>query len=262
MTESRYLDLMQGEIDGENSKDESAALQEYLFAHPEARASYSELLHLAGELDRMPALDPPADFKDSVLRRIRIRRHEAARMPFRTGIFQARRNALKYACAMAAGLILGALLAPFLSDAVRGGNTMDFSQLPGAMISRDVFKGATVVERAIQAENVSGRVQARRSGASLLVELEIHAGQKVDLALEYDPRHFQFRGLENSEQTASAFQSFPDRLTWTQLDRLRCRILMSVPGNESQSLHLRVLASDRTIYESVFQLPGLTSAVR
>lgn len=262
MTDSRYLNLMQGEIDGENSPAESAALREYLSAHPEARVLHTDLLQLAGALDRIPAIDPPAGFKDGVLHSIRARRAEAGRKPLASGIFQLRSNALKYVYAVAAGLVLGALLTPFIYKAMRSGSSADISLLPGAMVSMDAFKDAAVVERLIQGEQVSGRVQLTRSAALLLVDLEIHSARKVDIALGYDRRHLQFKDLENAQEITPVFQSYADRLTWTHLDRLRCRILMSVLSGEAQSLRVQVLESDRPVYEGTLQLPGLTKAPR
>jgi hypothetical protein len=260
MTESRYMELMHREIDAENSSADSAALHEYLSTHPEACAHYAELQQLAGTLDGMQVVDPPADFKDSVLQAIRNRRRDAGRMQLRSGSWVTRLSALKYAYAVAAGLILGALLSPYMFKFMRGGSNSDLSQLPGAMIRLDAFRDAAVVDRQIDAAGVSGRIQLRRSAALLLIDLEVHSMQAVDITLEYNPGQLAFKGLENTDDKASSFQAYPNRLTWTQLGQLRCRILMNISGRETQPLRIQVLSSGRPLFNDLLPLPGFAEA--
>jgi anti-sigma factor RsiW len=262
MTEARYLELMQREIDAENSPDDSAALRAYLGTHPEARSLLAELQQLAGTLDRMQFADPPADFKDSVLEAIRDRRRHAAPMQLRTGSRVTRLKILKYAYAVAAGLILGALLSPFTFKVFRGGGNSDFSQLPGAMMRQAAFQDAAVVERRIEAAGVSGRIQLRRSAALLLVDLEVHSGQVVDITLEFDSSQLAFKGLENSDEKASSFQAYLNRLTWTQQGQLHCRVLMEGAGGEIPPMRVQVLASGRSVVSTLLPLPGLTKALK
>jgi len=257
MTESRLLDLMHGEIDGENSPGDSAALRECLLTDPAAREAYAELQQLAGALDRMQVVDPPADFTESVLNSIRSRRRDPGRQRLGIGVRPAGLNSLKFAYAAAAGLILGVLLAPFILDVVRGGKSPDLSQLPGAMIRQDAFRDAVVVDRTIEAAGVSGRIQLRRSAALLLIDLEIHSGQAVDVTLDYDPDQLAFRGVENSDDTGASFQASRDRLAWTQLSRLRCRILITCTGRDIRPIRVQVLSSGRSVYMSLLPVPGL-----
>jgi hypothetical protein len=68
--EEKYVELMNREIDGLNSRKESAELQEYLRRNPEAERYYRELLFVAGVLDRVPDVEPPAELKASIMRAI------------------------------------------------------------------------------------------------------------------------------------------------------------------------------------------------
>jgi hypothetical protein len=68
--EEKYVELMNREIDGLNSRAESAELEKYLHRNPEAGRYYRELLFVAGALNRVPEVEPPAGLKASILNSI------------------------------------------------------------------------------------------------------------------------------------------------------------------------------------------------
>ncbi len=68
--EEKYIELMNREIDGLNSRKESAELEKYLHRNPEAGKYYRELLFVAGALNRVPEVEPPAELKASILNSI------------------------------------------------------------------------------------------------------------------------------------------------------------------------------------------------
>jgi hypothetical protein len=68
MIDERIKELIQGAIDGTLSRDDSAALDQYLAAHPEAQAHLDEMTQLAETLAAVDVLPAPAELKPAILR--------------------------------------------------------------------------------------------------------------------------------------------------------------------------------------------------
>ncbi len=68
--EEKYIELMNREIDGLNSRSESAGLKKHLRRNPEAERYYRELLFVAGVLNRVPEVEPPAELKASIMQAV------------------------------------------------------------------------------------------------------------------------------------------------------------------------------------------------
>ena len=96
---------MQAEIDGVNSEQESAELKAILSQNPAARDHFDQLKKIAGMLDGLEEVAPPADLKTKVLAAT-ARPSETVRVHPAAG---GARAALRYVYAAAAGVMLGVL---------------------------------------------------------------------------------------------------------------------------------------------------------
>jgi anti-sigma factor RsiW len=254
MIEKRYLELIHKEIDGENSPEERAALQGYLSANQSARELFEELQQLSGFFDQMEEAAPPEDLGKSILSDIQARQYRRTAEAFRSERAAVKMSAWKWAYAFAAGLILGALLAPLALQVWQGNSSQGFSQLLGTLSRKDVIQGAAV-HGIVKGEGVDGTVQIKHSNTQLLIELELASRQPVEVVIQHDAKRLRFNGLEQSSDEALYFQSLPEQLTWTHQGHKRYRILMTCSNEGAPAIRIRVLLSGNPLYDGSFPLP-------
>jgi hypothetical protein len=114
MIDERYIELMNGEIDGANSEEETAALSRYLEASPEGRGYFARLREVAEAFRRAGEITPPVGLDRIILSSIAAR--EKPRPATRRGLGSLellrppRKFAFGFAVGVAAGLIILAIV--------------------------------------------------------------------------------------------------------------------------------------------------------
>src|ERR1700747_1634070 len=100
---------MHAEMDGKISDEELVALREYLASNPEARRLHAELAKLTGILKQVEQVETPDDLHGNILAAL-PRRRPALGTVRRMSPWHLKIPMIRYAYAMAAGLLLGILL--------------------------------------------------------------------------------------------------------------------------------------------------------
>ncbi|GEM_PF-6237918 len=217
MIEARILELIQQEVDGENTPDESGELHRYLSTSAEARALFESLRRLADSLGAMRPADPPAELAPSILAALRRGRAPAVGAARATGIW-------KYAYAAAAGLVLGILLAPMIREVIPGGDLPEPAKVMGTMAGKEQLSATGAIERRIAGEGVAGTLRLTRSGGMLQMQLELASTETIEAVLEYDARHWRLRGIEQDAEMP--FHAADQRLSFTHRGRNRYTVMM------------------------------------
>src|SRR5438093_2224872 len=101
--EEEIVELVNAVIDGEATPEEKKEVQLLLLSSVETRELYDATKKIAQRLEGMPALEPPEDLRESVLRVL------ASRRPSRPAGGR-HHTALKFVWAAAAALVLGFLI--------------------------------------------------------------------------------------------------------------------------------------------------------
>ncbi len=188
MIEKRYIELMNKELDGANTPDESAALRSFLASSEEARRMYDELRGVAGMFAAAGEVTPPRDMKRTIMAAI------AGREAFRGARRAERRRFLdvltvltprkRVACSFAAGAAFGLAALIILLRAMPQTGELDRKDLYGTLAGRrgaeDVIASESV---SIETADVSGRVTARYLDTSLAVALDLDAPQEIEVVL-------------------------------------------------------------------------------
>lgn len=189
MIDPRHDDLLEREIDGENSPEESAALRELIARRPEIAARYEQLTTLAQTLARVKRVEPPAGLVDEVLRRIRQRQAPAVRPVTWIDTLQAafrRQPALRYGFALASGLALGVLVMTL------AGRSSSFPKLEGTPLSGTILPDAELARlETLSAERldllgVRGEVTTKLGFGKVLAEIQLDSRGTVDLEIGFD----------------------------------------------------------------------------
>ena len=118
MIDEKYIELMNKEIDGLNTPQESAELKSYLKDEPEAQKQFNNLLDVSKSLEQLEEIEPSPELKKSIINSINWKKYSTKEKKRRSflGFTQLKFN-VKYAYVFTCGLILGII--GFLSDITR-----------------------------------------------------------------------------------------------------------------------------------------------
>ena len=180
--------LLQDELDGVATPEESERLRGLLGRSEQARARRDELKTLFQALGQVRREDAPVELKEGVMAAIAAG-HETA--PVRTGPLDALRAALR-------GLRNPAWASPFLAGAVAGGVVIALvagllgphvrTDLPvTGMMSPEPQKGTTIRPQELTPGQTLLPVEARRVAGGVQVRFSAPPGRRIELTLEYDP---------------------------------------------------------------------------
>ena len=185
--------LLHGEIDRENSPEESARFREELSRRPELRSRYEALVRLAGALGALPPAEPPAGLADDVMRAVRAKALPSRpRTTWREAMraILAQKPALGLGTALAAGLVLGAFLVsvgePVRLEERSGATMLPADRLALREVDRTIlvgegFRGVAVVGEA------AGRVEVR---------IHLEGTPPLELVAAFDGRELEPLGFD------------------------------------------------------------------
>jgi hypothetical protein len=243
MIEPGDEDLLHGEIDGENTADESAILQGRLAERPELRARYEELVSLARTLARLEEVEPPGAMAADIMRVVRQKPPAGPRPAASIGTFPSasvRRSLLRPAWGFAAGLAVGALLATFIerSSPVPPGETSALSAtlLPESRLGplHDADQERFAVE------GVQGRVETKVSEDVVVAEITVESPRELELEVGFDPNVFTPRGFERGATATSGVELGLDGLRLRHAGQDRYRLILKAHGPERPPLRLKL----------------------
>jgi hypothetical protein len=182
MIPDKYMELMNQQLDGTNTPEQTEELERYLADHPEARRHLEELTEAIGIFERVEAMEPPADlqariaaatapepisFGEIVRRAFRFRREPSHAVAFATGL--------------AAAVVLFLLITPLAPS----GHGFDADTLYGTLYRGDHLGGGTIVSPFnFETPEVTGSASAVRVGDRTLVRLRLDSPRSVKVSLE------------------------------------------------------------------------------
>ena len=183
--------LLQEMLDGGATPDEVKRVESLLAASPDGRERRRELEQLFLTLNRTPLADPPADLRESVLRRIRALPAPASAD---TGWFAAaraavvRRPALGIAFPFAAGVAIGVLALSAWTGHLGPGAPGTSLPVTGTMMSPDSAPPAAGEHRREWQWGATRVVlEATRRGESTVARIECREATGVEILFTFDP---------------------------------------------------------------------------
>ena len=205
MTEEKFIELVNKEIDGLNSPRESEELKVYLQSNAEARELSQDLLKLSTVLSRVEEVDPPHSLTSDILRAVRTSGKRSSSEPtFVRWIKELveSRTTFQYAYVFSAGLILGIALYSLVGVHPSTSGVADPSSLSGSIIINSAaypFTEGPGYQFTVEAESVSGSIVTKRSENLAVIELDIQSAGQVEVAIQFRPETLRFKGFSQSQ---------------------------------------------------------------
>jgi len=185
MIDKRYIELMNKELDGVNTPDESAALRSFLSSSEEARQTYDELRGMAGMFAAAGEVTPPRAMKRAIMAAIAEREAlRGARRAEHWRFLDVLTPRKKIACSFAAGAAFGLVALIIVLSAMPQMSELDRKDLYGTLAGRRSSESVIASESIpIDAADISGRVTAQYGDNSLTVAIDLDAPQEIEVVL-------------------------------------------------------------------------------
>jgi anti-sigma factor RsiW len=239
-------ELVNREVEGENTADESAGLAARLAHDPELRALHEGLARVVRTLERVKDVEPPPGLSRDVLREIGDGGTRVAWRGLRTSVFSRApglRPALTFASGLAAGLLVAGLLGPSLWLP-----HMDRSTLVGTMLpSRRLGRLEPVDRQAFKLEGARGDLTTQRGTGVVVAEIRVDAATAPELAIDFEGPALSPLAFEQSEGAGADIALGSDRVRLTHVGTGRYSVVLGVRGGIPSRLHLRLSAKHTTL---------------
>lgn len=208
MIERRYIELINGEIDGANSSDESSELRRYLETNPEARRYFEDLTDIGRSFAEMKDVDPPRHLRRTILASVAAKRPTTRRESF-VGRIRERimpQAQPRYAFAFVTGVLVGFLVFAVSSLVMlRGvGERADrlYGTLATGLESAEILSSECIP---FELPHLYGGACIEHSTSALRANLDLSTDEEVSVVFEYDDLvHFEeLKALDESDYTMS-----------------------------------------------------------
>lgn len=255
MTMDRWEILMNRELDGENTAEQSAELRAHLEEDLEARVRFAELQHVFRTLDETEALVPPADLRARILAAIDQEDVPAARAfgdarnsaqePERTPRSWRFRFRPGYAFAAVAGFLIGMLVWQQSGpggprDPGRPG--MPDEWLRGSQLENGHADSGEILEVPIRGGDALGRFLIRHDADGDRVTVDLQAGRTMRLELVTE-QAFRFEDLRSRPAGAWLLSAAPGAVVLEGNGACVCTFVLQPSEGAAGAPQWRLVAS-------------------
>lgn len=249
MIGKRLIELMNAEIDGVNSPEESRELHEHLDATPDARRHYEELKDVGRVFAEADEASPPEALRRAIMRAVAARGNPDVKMGLLERIREAlspaprMRPAFAFAGGMVVGLGLFLLISATLPHMVPG----DAANLLGTIGGGErCFVAADPVS--FDVPGASGRASVRYCAETVTLELSLSSESEVIVVLSYD-EDVDFDGLRALQGGDYAIRVMGHRAELTHTGTRDYDLLFTDYAESHLPLRMSVLAAGRSVFE-------------
>jgi hypothetical protein len=262
MTRQEDEELLNREIDGENSEDESAALAARLAGDPELRARHEVLARVAQALARARDVEPPRGLYEDVVRGIRAK-HPAVGRRFAwsdvTGALLGRAPALRYTLIFSSGLAAGLLMAALLGQSLRL-PLLDGGKLVGTILPTHRLGSLEDVDRqTFELPGARGEIATKRGHGVVVAEIRVSEAERpVDLSVDLGGPAFSPLAFERTDGAGGDVTLAGGQWRLSHAEAGRYALLLGVRAAGPSRLRFRLSLGGATL-EKILATGGETT---
>jgi hypothetical protein len=250
MIDDKYIELMNLEIDGALSDEDRHKLERYLESHADALEHYNALRNTTDILNGTEEIEPPAALSRDIIESIFERHSEAKGRCLSTGGVTWRTFRWRPGFAFAAGIIAGlflfasALLFIMKSPAGEGNFYGTIAGLKDATAQRTAV---------IDGPGVQGLVRTRRSGETIVAELEIWSPDEILVQFIHGDDIY-FEGVRTERPGTPRISVFADRIELALTGKGEYIIGLNDRSGSRSPIDLRITSNGVVLFEKrIFQ---------
>jgi hypothetical protein len=195
--EQKTIELINAEIDGVNSPEESELLRRTLEVDLEAGQLFEDLKKLGQGFSTLPRVLPPLTLKHAVMRSIQDRQVQAGKMVRKPGLLDfllPARPTLRPAFAFGGGVLAGALLI-MLYFTIASYPSVDTRDASGALLDSSSESLQTVEETTVAREGATARIVTQDAGNLSVMRVSLALKPDVTARIVFDPDGVKIKGV-------------------------------------------------------------------
>jgi hypothetical protein len=250
MIDNRYLELMNKEIDGQNSSAESAELRGYLESNTEARTYYAELCGVVEVFGEAGEVQPPGNMEQRILSSINerraledVRREKTSRL---SNIFSPRK---KLGFAFAAGIAVGLVVLLVIYRALPESSSLRMKDLYGTLAERETARSVVSAEPAdFSLPEVSGTASVKYLDGAFVAALELTSAREIEIAISV-PEEGVLENFNSRQCAPSAVHSAGGNITLRTTGRCDFTVTFRDSRNAHPPVNVRIFADGTSIFE-------------
>jgi hypothetical protein len=257
MIEKRYIELINGEIDGVNTPEESSELRRYFDTHPEAQRYYDELKELGRTFSEMNDLDPPGELREAILASVASRSRKPKRESYLARIREwlAPPARPRYALAFVTGVLVGFCVFAVSSVVMLRGTDGQIDRLYGTLATEG--DAASILSSEcipFDLPELYGGACIEHSTAVVQANLDLSSEEEIHVVFEYDDL-LEFEGLRALDESEHTMHVEGNRAELTHLGECDYVLVFRDGRSSGSPIHLSVTAEDGLIFEKSI-VPG------
>jgi hypothetical protein len=256
MIQQKLIELINKEIDGLNSKEESRKLNLHLAKHPEARKLHEDLVKTAHALKEVEEVEPPRHLRQHILNSLEKRQEATARSwGFLGKVLEALRGRSlpRYALVFASGLVVGILLLAIFA-LPRDLGVGDTSQLTGTMAlvpELSVFQPADSI--AFRLQEASGMIKTYYGSDFVIAEVRVQSAMSIKTEIRFRPETTTFSGFKRLQGEEGSLDIGQSAIALTQSGASRGFVTFLTHGGSQGPLEVTVSGGGKTLYHSLIR---------
>lgn len=237
--DQQTIELIQGDIDGELGPNEREQLRDLLASSEDARREHARLRALHELLASVPACDPPAGMRDTILAAApRPVRSVAAPAPVRR---HSRIGLAAALAATAAGVV-------FLLQRDHQLPELDPASLAGTFARSAPSTGAPAWR--LDDPAVSGGITLRQGEHGLYIDVDLEASGQITLVARRDGRPLEFAGLVPVGTAPESATRVDHGIRMLHSGKHHYALLLRDPAGQGESIELAVYQGERLVGET------------
>lgn len=249
---SLIIELINKEIDGANSHEDSIKLKEFLGRDREAQDLYNDLMRISTQLKMVKEVEPPRNLRANIINSIDFNRYSLRERRSPLGWVRdvvPRRVPLRYALIFSMGLFAGIVIYTVFSDGNRD-TSVDISKLYGTMlVDRSSEKLETVDNVEITLDKVTGTIRTMQVKGLVLVDVSLRSEQEIETVFDFDSGFLSFIGYRQVSDSRNSLNIGENSLRLTNVGEKRYLLLFNDKAQIATFLNVKILASGAVLYE-------------
>jgi hypothetical protein len=246
MIDERTRELINRELDGCCSEEESRELEAFLSENEEALQYYDELLRAASALKRVEPAEPPSFLKTHILNSIQALPHpERERMTLIPRIRELFRKSptARYSVVFASGLALGILLL-LVFGPWQQTDIPDVSKVSGSMVMpSDIARLQLIDSVALDGAGFRSFFRTLRGDGSVVLDCAVSSADNLRLELVADSEELKFAGVNRLNSTDNDLVATGGRVVFTGVKSEHGLITYTQVANPRQPIMVRIYKS-------------------
>lgn len=249
MRKSNFRELINKEIDGLNSPQESKMLTKYLRENKDAQDLFNDLNKLSGSLQNVKKVNPPEDLKQDILNSIDTNKYAKKEKKVYRFLYNYKLN-FRYAYIFITGLVFGVFIYYSLFNKIQ---QSDNSQLIGTMIINKTYEHLQPIRQIeIELQDISGKVDLKSQANIWFVEFKIETEKGIKIIMENEHEALDFLALRRLNKNRLQFQVAEKTIQLEHKGNCNYVIFLSNPTTEVPFLNLKFYSNNRLLMERNF----------